>query len=140
MKFYEYIAKPDLSDKGKLKEFFSILKEMEFCGVGIVKPRTMSMSEYMRIVNKLKKYTDIVSVLEISNPKDVKRIKTMRKRFDVIVARNMGLEANRIAIETEGLDILLSPYTDNELSFNYVMAKIAGKNNVRSKICKKGEM
>ncbi len=56
-----------------------------------------------------------------------KEARKRRERFDVIAVRGLSEEANRAAVETAAVDILL-PGEDSRI--DYVMVKLAKKNNV----------
>jgi len=134
MKFYDYYTKPNLENPEELKQFLDFARKLDFSGIGLVKPEKMDMAKYSELIEKLRKETkdlDIVSVLEITKPSQLKTVMQTRKNFEAIAVKNLGLEANRQAVETEGIDILLCPYAPEYISFNYVSAKLARESGVR---------
>ncbi|MBU0530583.1 MAG: hypothetical protein KKC05_02820 [Nanoarchaeota archaeon] len=80
----------------------------------------------------------IISGAEISgNPDYVRRTaQKIRSKFDVICVRGGDLLVNREAVENPLVDMLIQPWGDpiaglrNDPGLNYVMIKLAKKNNV----------
>ncbi len=132
MKFCEYFGRPDLENPEEIRRFLEFAKAIGFSGIGLAKPEAMDTAKYLETIGKFKKENqiDIVSVFEVSKPGQLKTIRQIRRDFEIIAAKNMGLEQNRQAIETEGIDALICPYTPAYNGLNYVMARLARENNV----------
>jgi len=72
---------------------------------------------------------------EARNSAELKKLKQIRKKYDVLLVRGGNLDLNRKAVETKQVDILTHPELDQKNSgFNHVMAKLARKNNVAIEI------
>ena len=72
---------------------------------------------------------------EAKNTAELKKLKDIRKKYDVLLVRGGDPELNRKAVETKQVDILTHPELDQRDSgLNHVLAKIAHKNNVAIEI------
>lgn len=80
-----------------------------------------------------KKEIDIAVGVEIKDkPNKIPHIvESVRRKAEVVLVHGGDLEANRVAVETPGVDILLHPEMGREDSgIDHTMAKLAKKNNV----------
>jgi len=66
---------------------------------------------------------------------ELKKLKDIRKKYDVLLVRGGIPELNRKAVETKQVDILTHPELDQRDSgLNHILAKLAHKNNVAIEI------
>jgi len=69
--------------------------------------------------------------LEARTHGELKKLKNMRKEYDVLIVKGGNLDLNRKAVETPEVDILTHPELNRiDSGLNHVMAKLATKNNV----------
>lgn len=78
---------------------------------------------------------DIYLGFEARNLDELKKLKQIRKKYDVLLVRGGDLNLNRKAVETKEVDILTHPELEQKNSgINHIMAKLARKNNVAIEI------
>ncbi len=70
-------------------------------------------------------------LLQPQKPSDIeKAIDRYRKTTEVLAVKGGDIDINRTAIESVGIDMLISPYTDYSDGMDHVTARLARKNNV----------
>jgi ribonuclease P/MRP protein subunit RPP1 len=78
---------------------------------------------------------DIYLGFEAREPKEVEKLRQMRRKFDVFLVRGGDLEMNRLAVETPEVDILTHPESGRtDSGMNDVLFRMAAKNNVAIEI------
>ena len=128
MRFYEYHVHPEV-DPG---EMITNLGKLGWTGVCFV---CRSVEEIGKLRNNLGKAKLDVAFgykIETGNPNNVPKLaKRARKKVELILVNGGNLEVNRKACETPEVDILTHPELGrNDPGLDYVMVKLAKKNNV----------
>lgn len=78
---------------------------------------------------------EILLGFEARNTHELKRLGSIKRMFNVLLARGGDLRMNRVAVETKEVDILTHPeHGRYDCGMNHVMAKLAKKNNVAIEI------
>ena len=108
---------------------------------------SICFAEYYKSLDQAKKlYSDIEKVksktgikiflgFEARDRKELDKLISIRKKFDVLLVRGGNLELNRYACESPEVDILTHPeYERYDSGLNHVSAKAAAKNNVAIEI------
>lgn len=68
---------------------------------------------------------------EARDEKDLEKLKTKRKMYDILLVHGGDIEMNRLAVETPEVDILTHPESNrNDCGMNDVMIRLARKNSV----------
>ena len=120
MKFYDYCLIAEDGIEAIMKKAI----ELGWNGLCILNEKKKNLP--LKKIDKI----DVVRglLIETNKAKDVgKEAANNRKLFEIIAARGVNEEVNRMAVETPEIDILL-PAPDAKI--DYVMVKLAKKNNV----------
>lgn len=115
-----------------IEQLAKMAKQLGFSGI--------CFAEYFSGRHQLKKLRkqianvvdiDIFLGFEARNLRELKRLKNLRKQFDVLLVRGGNLRLNRAACETKEVDILTHPsFGRNDCGMNHVLMKLAAKNDV----------
>lgn len=72
---------------------------------------------------------------EAREPKEVEKLRQIRRKFDVLLVRGGDLEMNRLAVETPEVDILTHPESGRtDTGMNDTLLRMAARNNVAVEI------
>jgi len=128
MSFFEYHVHPEVDPGGMA----STLKTLGWNGACFI---CKSLEEAEMFKKKLGKTGLDVAFgckIETKDPNSIPRIaRKIRKRAEIILVHGGDLEINRKACETPEIDILAHPELGrNDPGLDYVMARLAKKNNV----------
>ncbi len=128
MSFYEYHVHPEV-DLGKMAE---TLLKLGWSGVCFVCRSLEEIEGFRRKLGKAGLDVAFGYKIETNKPDNVPRIaKKVRKKVELVLVNGGNLEVNRKACETSEVDILTHPELGrNDPGLDYVMAKLARKNNV----------
>lgn len=128
MNFYEYHVHPEV-DLGKMAE---TLLKLGWSGVCFVCRSLEEIEGFRRKLGKAGLDVAFGYKIETNKPDNVPRIaKKVRKKVELVLVNGGNLEVNRKACETSEVDILTHPELGrNDPGLDYVMAKLARKNNV----------
>ncbi|NIO22963.1 MAG: hypothetical protein GTN38_02955 [Candidatus Aenigmarchaeota archaeon] len=127
MNFYDYHVHPEID----LKAMIANLEKLGWSGVCFL---CESLGEVEKLRKKLGKTRLDVALgykIETKKPNDVSKIaKRVRKNVEIITVFGGDPEINRKACETSEIDILTHPEMGKNQGMDYVMVKLAKKNNV----------
>jgi len=74
---------------------------------------------------------DIFVGFQARNTKELSKLTSLRRKYDVLLVRGGNVDLNRKAVETPEVDVLLHPeFGRYDSGFNHIMAKLARENNV----------
>lgn len=72
---------------------------------------------------------------EARDAKEIEKLRTIRRRFDILLVHGGDLDVNRLAVETPQVDILTHPELNrNDSGMNDVLMRLAAKNKVAVEI------
>ncbi len=116
-------------------ETISTAKQLGFSGICLVSnwANIQDIEKFKAAILPYKKQIDISIGIEIKDkPNKIPHIvESIRQKAEIILVHGGELEANRVAVETPGVDILLHPEMGREDSgIDHVMARLAKKSNV----------
>jgi len=109
-------------------------KQLGWSGIVVIQKYSPSLKPQSKKIAGV----NVITGVEITgNPDQMRKIlHNIRRRFDLIVVRGGDLALNRFAVESPLVDMLIQPWGDpitglrNDPGINYIMAKLARKNNV----------
>jgi ribonuclease P/MRP protein subunit RPP1 len=140
MKFYDLHVHSVFSEgESSLEEIASVAKKLGYTGICfttyILRKREEDIlkTEIERVKNNIG--IEIFLGFEARNIRELKKLASIRRNFDILLVRGGDLKLNRAAVETPQVDILTHPeYERNDSGLNHVLAKLASKNNVAIEI------
>lgn len=119
-----------LAETAKLLGYKGICFSAYFIGDSQIK----QLKEKIADVQK-KTGLEIFLGFEARNAKELEKLRTRRKKFDLLLVHGGDLELNRLACETSEVDLLTHPELErNDSGLNHVLVKAAAKNNVAIEI------
>jgi ribonuclease P/MRP protein subunit RPP1 len=123
-----------IEQEEEIKEAVKIAKKLGWNGIGILTTQRKLEKLRKEFTNDKEKDFEIVFGICLSpkNPNDVRRIaKKLRRKTKIITVEGKTLEISRAALETPEVDVLLLPWNSGiNFGMNYIMARLASKNNV----------
>lgn len=136
MDYYDLDVRSDFSEgESSIQEIAERAKLLGFKGICFAEN-----FESLRQLEKLREKTSGISKkininiflgFEARNKYELKKLVSIRKKYDILLVNGSDLNLNRKAVETPEVDILTNPEIGGKSSgFNHVMAKLANKNNV----------
>lgn len=127
MNFYEYHIHPEVDLKGMIAN----LEVLGWKGVCFVCESLEGIEELKKKLGKTGMDVSFGYKIETEKPNNIPKIaKKVRKRVEMILVFGGDLEINRKACETSEVDILTHPESGEGNGLDYVMVKLAKKNNV----------
>lgn len=119
-----------LSEEPEIKETIVIAKKLGWNGIGILTTQK-KISGLRKLFSKERNLDIVFGVcLKPKNTRDVRRMASkLRKKAEIITLESPNLDVSRTALEIPEVDILFLPWNEGN-SMNYIMARLASKNNV----------
>jgi ribonuclease P/MRP protein subunit RPP1 len=140
MKFYDlHVYSSFANGQPTIEQLATTAKELGYSGICYVV--YFEGKEMKKIVEKQTKEVskkvgiEIFLGLKARNTKELNFLAKMRREFDLLLVKGGDLGLNRAAVETPEVDILAHPELGRtDSGFDYVLAKLASKNNVAIEI------
>ncbi len=140
MKFYDMHLHSAFSEgESSIEQIALRAKELGYSGICFSEyfENKSQIDKLKHDISKVKEKVgiDIFLGFEARTTQELKKLVTIRKMYDILLARGGDLKMNRDAVETKEVDILTHPeHKRYDSGINHVMAKLAKKNDVAVEI------
>jgi ribonuclease P/MRP protein subunit RPP1 len=140
MKFYDlHVYSSFANGQPTIEQLAITAKELGYSGICYVV--RFEGKEIAKIIEKqIKEVSKKVGIeiflgFKATNIKELNFLANIRREFDLLLVKGGDLSLNRAAVETPEVDILAHPELGrSDSGFNYVLAKLASKNDVAIEI------
>ena len=136
MNYYDFHVRSDFSEgESSVQDFASRAKLLGYKGICITE-YFQSKEQMEELKKKCKEISEKIGIeifvgFQARNTKELSKLISLRREYDVLLVKGGDLELNRKAVETPEVDILLHPeFERRDPGFNHIMAKLAKENNV----------
>ena len=140
MNYYDFHVRSDFSEgESSIEDFASRAKLLGYKGICITE-YFQSKEQMEELKKKCEEISGKVGIeifvgFQARNTKELSKLVSLRREYDVLLVKGGDLGLNRKAVETPEVDILLHPELERRDSgFNHTIAKLAKENNVAIEI------
>ncbi len=136
MNCYDFHVRSDFSEgESSIEDFANRAKLLGYKGICVTEyfQNKDHMEELKKKCEKISKEVgiEIFVGFQIRDTKELSKLVSLRREYDVLLVKGGDIELNRKAVETPEVDILLHPeFERRDSGFNQTMAKLAKENNV----------
>jgi len=121
-----------ITEESDIKNALITAKRLGWGGVGILAPQRKFFNLKEKFSSKNEDIDVVFGVyIKPKNTRDIRRLaRKIRMKTEIVAVEGNGLDTSRAALETREVDILFLPWKDGKECMNYIMARLATKNNV----------